>query len=81
MKSIWQDRPTAVLVTSARFTVPVVVGRMSRSREGLPASFHGPDLVYTEFGLDVWNYVLKSGFDSVSINALDYPTALAITAR
>ena len=45
------------------FTVPVIVGRLSRSREGLPQSFHGNSstalddwAVQTEFGADVWTY-------------------------
>jgi SAM-dependent methyltransferase len=64
------------------FTVPTIVGRLSRSRSGLPDSYHGDDfLVHTEFGADVWTYVLRAGFSAVSINAVDYPTALAITAR
>ena len=43
------------------FTVPILVGRMTRSRLGLPPSYHGakdtaqPDmLVHTEFGADTW---------------------------
>jgi SAM-dependent methyltransferase len=63
------------------FTVPTIVERLSRSREGMPHSYHGPDLVYTEFGADLGTYVLRAGFSSVSINTVDFPTALAITAR
>ena len=63
------------------FTVPTVVERLSRSREGMPDSYHGSDLVYTEFGADLGTYVLRAGFSSVSINTVEFPTALAITAR
>ena len=70
------------------FTVPIVVGRLSRRRDGLPKSYHGPaglnaeDLVvHTEFGADAWTTVMEAGFSSVRINAVEYPAALALTAR
>ena len=69
------------------FTVPTVVGRLSRSRAGLPMSFHGDAAqsssdwaVETEFGADAWTYVLRAGFGSVSIYAVDYPSATALLA-
>jgi SAM-dependent methyltransferase len=69
------------------FTVPVVVDRFSRSREGLENSYHGAEVttnadfkVCTEFGADVWKYVLKAGFSKVAIHSIDYPAALAIEA-
>lgn len=69
------------------FTVPIVVGRMSRSRKGLKDSFHGdpqkptPDYrVVTEFGADAWTYVIKAGFESCKIHAMDYPAGIAIEA-
>lgn len=77
-------RPGAVLC----FTIPTVVGRLSRSRAGLPKSYHGSSetgtddyVVHTEFGADMWKYVLLAGFSAVSINAVDYPAALALSAR
>ncbi len=70
------------------FTVPTIVGRLSRSREGLPKSYHGsPETgsddyaVQTEFGADMWAYVLRAGFTSVSINAVEFPAGLALSAR
>jgi SAM-dependent methyltransferase len=70
------------------FTVPVVVGRMSRSRKGEPASYHGepdnatPDLrVHTEFGADVWTYVLAAGFRSCMLTSVEFPAGLAVIAR
>ena len=70
------------------FTVPIIVGRMSRSRHGLPPSYHGQPLinaqdqiVHTEFGVDVWKYVLEAGFISCEIVALEYPSALTLIAR
>lgn len=70
------------------FTVPVIVDRFSRRRDGLPASYHGgPDvscsdqIVYTEFGADFWKPVLEAGFLQCAIHAFEYPTALAIIAK
>jgi SAM-dependent methyltransferase len=70
------------------FTVPTVVERMSRSREGLPKSYHGsPEkgsddyAVRTEFGADMWTYVLRAGFVALAPTAVDYPAALALSAR
>jgi SAM-dependent methyltransferase len=69
-------------------TVPIVVGRMSRSREGLPKSFHGneaqsPDdfVVHTEFGADAWTYVLEAGFSRVEFHTVEFPAAIALLAR
>jgi SAM-dependent methyltransferase len=68
-------------------TVPVVVGRMSRDRTGLPKSFHGsadvlPDdyIVQTEFGADFWTYLFRAGFSRTQLNAVSYPAAMAILA-
>jgi hypothetical protein len=70
------------------FTVPTIVGRMSRNRDGLPVSLHGNSAtladdfaVHTEFGADAWTYVLEAGFAEVSIHAVDYPAGLAYLAR
>ena len=69
------------------FTVPIVVGRLSRDRDGLPKSYHGDPnetrddyLVHTEFGADAWAYVMEAAFSEISLFSLDYPTALAIAA-
>lgn len=70
------------------FTVPVIVDRMTRSRAGLDASYHGQSgvpaddqLVCTEFGADVWQSVLKAGFRSCEIFSFEYPAALVLIAR
>jgi SAM-dependent methyltransferase len=70
------------------FTIPTIVGRLTRSRAGLPKSFHGSPAtgsddfsVQTEFGADMWTYVIQAGFSSVAINSVDFPSALAISAR
>ncbi|MBQ0720513.1 MAG: class I SAM-dependent methyltransferase [Gammaproteobacteria bacterium] len=70
------------------FTVPIIVGRMTRSRVGLAPSYHGQSdvpaddqMVHTEFGADVWQTVLKAGFYSCEIFSLEYPSALIVIAR
>jgi ubiquinone/menaquinone biosynthesis C-methylase UbiE len=70
------------------FTVPIVVGRMSRNREGLPKSHHGNTAtsaddfaVQTEFGADAWTYILEAGFTEVSMHVVEYPAGIAFLAR
>lgn len=69
------------------YTVPVIVGRMTRSRDRLPKSYHGDPAVpsddfavQSEFGADAWTYPLMAGFQHVSISTVEYPAAQAITA-
>ena len=69
------------------FTIPVIVGRMTRSREGIPKSWHGNPaltaddyLVRTEFGADAWTYLMRAGFSRLSIHQVEYPAATAFTA-
>jgi SAM-dependent methyltransferase len=68
------------------YTVPIVVGRMSRNRSGLARSFHGnsgsnPDdfLVHTEFGADAWTFAFEAGFTNLQMHCVDYPSAIAIS--
>jgi SAM-dependent methyltransferase len=75
-------RPTGRLC----YTVPIIVGRMTRSRNGLPKSYHGDPampsddfVVQSEFGADAWTYPLMAGFQHVSMNTVEYPAAQAIT--
>ena len=70
------------------FTVPVVVGRLTQSTTGKPATWHGRSetaeadlLVRTEFGSDAWTYVLAAGFDDVRIVSLEYPAGMAFISR
>jgi ubiquinone/menaquinone biosynthesis C-methylase UbiE len=70
------------------FTIPTVIERLSRTRAGLSKSYHGSEetrtddfVVHTEFGADMWTYVLRAGFSALFINAVDYPAALALSAR
>jgi len=70
------------------FTIPMIVGRMSRSRVGLHASYHGREgdqledyRVATEFGADAWTAVFESGFTHCSLVSLVYPASVAMVAR
>lgn len=70
------------------FTVPIIIGRMSRSRDGLPNSFHGNSAtlaedyaVRTEFGADVWTYIFEAGFTEISMHPFEYPAGIAFLAR
>jgi len=66
------------------FTVPMVVDRLTLSREGLPPSYHGSpanpadNLVRTEYGADAWKQVVLAGFRECRIFALQYPAALVL---
>lgn len=70
------------------FTVPIIVGRVTRSRTGLALSYHGQSgvsatdqIVFTEFGSDIWQTVLRAGFRSCDIFSFEYPAALSVIAR
>ena len=69
------------------FTVPIVVGRLSRSRHGLTPSYHGQKdvidpgmLVETEFGADTWGLVMQAGFSSCELVPFKYPAGIGIIA-
>jgi SAM-dependent methyltransferase len=68
------------------FTVPIIVGRLTRSRAGLAPSHHGDPadgsgyLVHTEFGADAWAWPLLAGFADVRIVSLEHPAAHALIA-
>ncbi len=74
-------RPGGVLA----YTIPIIAGRMSRLRAGMPDSFHGsrePDnLVITEYGADFWCELFEAGFRDVKLHALRYPASVGIIAR
>jgi len=70
------------------FTVPIITGRLSRTRQGLPPSHHGRSttdqadmLVQTEYGSDFWEPILQAGFDECRLVTVEYPAAQAIAAR
>lgn len=69
------------------FTVPIVVGRLTRSRNGLPPSYHGAPgtyledyRVYTEYGADAWTHIMSAGFRECRIFSQNYPAAQALVA-
>jgi SAM-dependent methyltransferase len=68
------------------FTIPLIPGRMSVSRAGLPPIFHGDPstptddlLVHTDYGADAWHRLHQAGFAAVTLSRFD--DGLAITAR
>jgi SAM-dependent methyltransferase len=70
------------------FTVPIIVGRLSRFRNGLSPSYHGDpninsndQLVFSEFGADMWKFIIRAGFSSCEIFAFEYPAALVLIAK
>lgn len=70
------------------FTIPIIVDRLSRNRTGLVPSYHGSSknqesdlMVHTEFGVDLWKFVLRAGFWRCEIYAFEYPAALVVIAR
>jgi hypothetical protein len=78
-----------VLSPSGRlcFTIPIIVGRMTRDRAGLEPSYHGDPVlaqadfvVHTEFGADAWTLVHEAGFTGLALHQVDYPSAIAISA-
>jgi len=69
------------------FTVPVIVGRLTRTRDGLPPSYHGAPgdnandyVVVSEYGADMWQQLIDAGFDEVKISTFDYPAGIAVSA-
>ena len=69
------------------YTVPIVVGRLTRTRHGLPASYHGTlgknredCTVQKEYGADFWCEIFEAGFRDVSLTSLIFPASVAIHA-
>jgi SAM-dependent methyltransferase len=70
------------------YTVPVIVGRMTKRREGLPPSYHctpGTDAedlkVRTEYGADFWCEAFEAGFRDLTLTSLIFPASVAIHAK
>ena len=70
------------------YSIPIVHGRLSRSREGLSASYHGTPgetktdmLVHTEYGADFWLHPMYAGFRDVKLYTLANVDSLAIVCR
>jgi len=69
------------------YTVPIIKDRLTRTRQGLPPSYHGaPETfhddfkVETEYGADFWCELFEAGFREVTIRSLIVPASLAIDA-
>jgi SAM-dependent methyltransferase len=69
------------------YTVPIVIGRLTRTRRGLPASYHGKPgveredcVVQTEYGADFWGEIFEAGFHRVTLTSLIFPASVAIHA-
>ena len=72
---------------AAIFTTPLVINRLTRSRAMLSSSYHGDpklkqadNLVYTEFGSNVWCEILNAGFKSCTFIPFKFPSGIAIIA-
>jgi 2-polyprenyl-3-methyl-5-hydroxy-6-metoxy-1,4-benzoquinol methylase len=69
------------------FTIPLVVGRLTRSCVGRTASYHGDTTcrsdyrVHTEFGADAWIWPIRAGFGRCAMHAFEHPTASALAAQ
>lgn len=70
------------------YTVPAILERQTRTREGLADSFHGdkhtrlPEYrVQREYGADFWCEVMAAGFQEVRLHSLLYPASIALVAR
>ena len=67
------------------FTIPMIVDRLTISREGMPPTYHGSEnnndyLVYTEYGCDAWKDVMQAGFEECRLFSLEYPATQALVA-
>jgi SAM-dependent methyltransferase len=69
------------------YTIPIVIGRLTRTRRGLPPSYHGRPgvkrddcIVQREYGADFWCEIFEAGFREVSLTSLIFPASVAIHA-
>jgi SAM-dependent methyltransferase len=69
------------------YTVPIIIGRLTRTRRGLPPSFHGKPgaerddcIVQREYGADFWCEIFEAGFGEVHLTSLIFPASVAIHA-
>jgi SAM-dependent methyltransferase len=67
------------------FTIPLVVGRLSKKR-GKQPSYHGSPgnkeyLVQTEYGADMWTQLFEAGFRECRLISIEYPSSVAIVGR
>jgi hypothetical protein len=69
------------------YPVSIVVGRLTRTRHGLPLTYHGMSgakqedgKVQTEYGADFWCEIFDAGFREVTLTSLIFPASIAIHA-
>jgi hypothetical protein len=66
------------------FTVPIIVSRYTRSRAAPQGPYGKPStasVAQTEFGADVWKFVVMAGFRSLMIQTVSFPNVTAISAQ
>lgn len=70
------------------YTIPILYGRLSRTRQGLPTSYHGAPgksqqdwMVQTEYGADFWLQPIEAGFKKVGLYTMDSPESLALVCE
>ena len=70
------------------YTVPVIFGRLTRRRDGLPDSFHGNAAtemtdwkVVSEYGTDFFMEPSRAGFRQISMHSLLFPDSTALICR
>jgi SAM-dependent methyltransferase len=68
------------------YTIPIIVGRMTKKRDGKKPSHHGSlknkeYLVQTEYGSDMWTQAFEAGFTDVRLLSISYPDSVAIVAK
>lgn len=66
------------------FTIPLIVGRLSKRRPVSQPSYHGSPgnkeyLVHTEYGGDMWTQVIEAGFYECRLTSLEFPSSIALT--
>lgn len=67
------------------YTIPIIYGRLSRTRQGMSPSHHGAPgmtqadwLVHTEYGADFWLQPMAAGFSKISLFTLGGPESVAV---
>jgi len=77
-------KPNGVLF----YTIPIIKGRLTKSRDRLPNSFHGNQeesqgldyKVFKECGADFWVELINAGFKDIGINSFENENTIAIYA-
>jgi tRNA (mo5U34)-methyltransferase len=85
VRALAECRRVLVAGGGCAFTVPMVIGRLTMSRAGMPPSFHNnaqerdPALmVRTEYGADAWRQLVDAGFAECRLVAFDPPGGIAL---